>query len=43
MKLGKVMINVHSVYALLVIDLARSINRLHRIISYPYTRNHYSS
>ncbi|PCS23043.1 hypothetical protein BTN49_1018 [Candidatus Enterovibrio escicola] len=28
---------------MLVVDLARIINMLHRIISYPYTRNHYSS
>ncbi|WP_190320206.1 hypothetical protein [Candidatus Enterovibrio escicola] len=43
MKLGNVMIIIHAVYSLLVVALSRSINRLHRIISYPSTRNHYSS
>ncbi|PCS22708.1 hypothetical protein BTN49_1666 [Candidatus Enterovibrio escicola] len=35
------MIVVDAVYSLLVVNQAISINRLHRIISYPYTRNHY--
>ncbi len=37
------MIIVHEVCFLLVVDLARLINRLHRILSYSYTKNHYSS
>ncbi|WP_150140411.1 hypothetical protein [Candidatus Enterovibrio escicola] len=43
MKLDNIMIVVHAVSSLLVIDLARLINRSHRIISYSYTINHYSS
>ncbi len=43
MQLGNVMTIIHAVYSLLVVDLARLINRLQRIISDPYTRNHYRS